>query len=57
MAKAPLVIELDTSKLHEAIDNLPDELLDRLAAKVAERAVPLILERLRKDSARVARRS
>jgi hypothetical protein len=32
-----LTLTLDTSKLYEDIDNLPEEILDRLAAKVAER--------------------
>ncbi len=39
MAKAVYTIELDTSKLAEAIEALPDDLLDRLADKLADRIV------------------
>lgn len=41
MADTPgaVVIDVvpDLAKFYEAIDNLPDEVLDRLAAKVSER--------------------
>jgi hypothetical protein len=47
MAKSTLEIELDASKLIEALDNLPDEILDRLADKLAPRVEHRLVQRAR----------